>query len=217
MGPHFRLEAVPKMKTEKFSRKNHQFRIHETDDWFCGPKTFVFGSQNCSIRDGLTVYSLVTKPCLVETASFFCGRIWGSSPARADLRQLLRDRSPLNVASSHTHTHETFSMYHTGYGRMRFFNCSSDCIILFLAQNQFFRLKNPFFGWNVVVVLTRGLCLRKRRGYYYERMRVFLFQFWPRRRTRDSPFEVAVFTPDRPRQQKKRHPPLRKKRCRPPL
>ena len=53
MGPHFRLEAVPKMKTEKFSRKNHQFRVHKIDDWFCGPKTFIFGSQSCSIRDGL--------------------------------------------------------------------------------------------------------------------------------------------------------------------
>ena len=30
--PHFGLEAVPKMKTEKFSREKHQFRVHKIDD-----------------------------------------------------------------------------------------------------------------------------------------------------------------------------------------
>ena len=53
MDPHFRLEAIPKMIIEKFSRKCHQFRVHKIDDWFCGTKTFVFGSQKRSIRDGL--------------------------------------------------------------------------------------------------------------------------------------------------------------------
>ena len=53
MGSHFRLEAVRKMKTEKCSRKNHQFRVHKIDDSFCDPKALVFGFQSCSARDGL--------------------------------------------------------------------------------------------------------------------------------------------------------------------
>ena len=41
------------MKTEKCSRKNHQFRVHKIDDSFCDPKALVFGFQSCSARDGL--------------------------------------------------------------------------------------------------------------------------------------------------------------------
>ena len=42
MGPHFGLEAVPQMKTEKFSRKIHQFRVHKIDDLILRPENVRF-------------------------------------------------------------------------------------------------------------------------------------------------------------------------------
>ena len=53
---YLRLDAVPKLISEKKCQKNHQLRIHKVDNRFtCGPKAFVFGSQNPSMGNGLHV------------------------------------------------------------------------------------------------------------------------------------------------------------------
>ena len=53
MGLYFRVEAVPKMKIEKLHPKMDHFQAHKADDRFWKLKTFVFGSQKRSIREGL--------------------------------------------------------------------------------------------------------------------------------------------------------------------
>lgn len=66
------------MKTEKFGLKNHQFRVDKVDNWFCGPKKFIFSSQKPSIRDGLSkanfVFRFFSEFCSIFFCCFVCRR-----------------------------------------------------------------------------------------------------------------------------------------------
>ena len=59
MGPHSRVEAVPKMISEKIGPKITIFGPIKVD-CFCDPKTFVFSFQRPSVKDGLIFFSFLS-------------------------------------------------------------------------------------------------------------------------------------------------------------
>lgn len=72
-GPPFPVGCRPETPIRQISQKNHQLRVHKVDNWFCGPKTFVFGSQNPSMRDGLNGLAKNIFPTPIEIS--FCRSI----------------------------------------------------------------------------------------------------------------------------------------------
>ena len=84
MGPLFRLEAVPKMKTENFRQTNHQFRVFKAISYGTALRTaksrFFPASKNRRTEVGLQTYHDPSFSECFQTATFH--KYWYSTAGR---------------------------------------------------------------------------------------------------------------------------------------